>query len=255
VILGVALMERRRYAWAGAALGYAASVRLFPALFLLGPAIVAARALLRRERPRWALRLGAGFAGAVLAAVLAGALTGRGLGAWQEFATDIRLHRDTWLTNNVGFENVVLYDGETMRRKLVDFGLPEPWIHWQAKMDAQRQSRFLVLLAGKALLLVLFALGVAGRDPPRATALGLFPIFVVFLSTCYYWQMLLLVAFAGSLSLLLPTLLLNAAMWGLHQLTPAFEARYGLFSWGLLLVLGGWLALSLRGTLRRSERP
>jgi hypothetical protein len=67
--------------------------------------------------------------------------------------------------------------------------------------------------------------------------------------------MLLLVALAGSLSLLLPTLLLNATMWGLHQLTPAFEARYGLFSWGLLLVLGGWLALSLRGTLRRSERP
>ncbi|HVS62904.1 MAG TPA: hypothetical protein VMT85_05270 [Thermoanaerobaculia bacterium] len=253
VILGVALMERRRFAWAGAALGWAASVRLFPALFLLGPAIVAARALIRRERPTWALRLGAGFAAAVLAALLAGALTGRGFGAWREFTDAIRLHRDTWLTNNVGFENVLLYDLETMRRELVDFSLPEPWIHWQAKMDALRESRAPMLLIGKALLVILFGFAVAGRDPPRATALGVFPIFVVFLSTCYYWQMLLLVAFAGSLPLLIATLLLNAAMWGLHPLTAAFEARYGLFSWGLLLVLGGWLALWLRGAIRRAR--
>jgi len=122
-------------------------------------------------------------------------------------------------------------------------------------MDALRDSRAPMLLIGKALLLMLFAFAVAGRDPPRATALGVFPIFVVFLSTCYYWQMLLLVAFVGSLPLLIATLLLNAAMWGLHPLTTAFEARYGLFSWGLLLVLGGWLALSLRGAVgRRRER-
>ena len=252
VIVGVALMQRRRFAWAGAALGWAASVRLFPALFLLGPGIVAARALLRRERPLWALRLGAGFAAAVAAAVLAGALTGRGFAAWEEFANAIRLHRATWLTNNVGFENVVLYDLETMRRELVDFDLAEPWVHWQARMDALRESRAVVIVLAQAVLLGLFALAVAGRDPPQATILGLFPIFVVFLSTCYYWQMVLLVAFAGSLPLVVATLLLNAAMWALHSLTPAFEARYGLFSWGLLLVLGGWLGLGRVRARRRA---
>jgi hypothetical protein len=44
---GICLLKRERFAAAGACIGYAAMVRVFPALFLLGPALLALKALLQ----------------------------------------------------------------------------------------------------------------------------------------------------------------------------------------------------------------
>ena len=41
----------------------------------------------------------------------AGSLTGAGPAAWTDFKWNLDKHHGTWLTNNVGLKNVLLYDG------------------------------------------------------------------------------------------------------------------------------------------------
>ncbi len=253
-VVGICLLERKRYAWAGAALGYAAAVRIFPVLFLFGPAVLVLRSLVRRERPpRWALDLGLGFALAIALAFGAGSLTGRGPAAWAEFSEHIAQHSRTWLTNNVGLADTVLYDGATFRREIVDFSLPEPWIHWQAKMDAVAASRRPLLWLAQALLL--FGVGAAAwrMEPARAAMLGIIVVFALLLTTCYYWQMLLIVPLFRHRALLYGTLAVNLGLYALHFATPSFEMRYGLMSWGLLVVFVAYLAAEGWRTLARRQ--
>ncbi|MEM6793319.1 MAG: hypothetical protein AAF725_05025 [Acidobacteriota bacterium] len=256
VAVGVALcmLEKGRYRWAGALLGYATAVRIFPVLFLFGPGIVALRALLRRERPRWILDLAVGFALALAVAALAGSLTGRGPGAWSEFAQSITLHRETWLTNNVGLENVVLYDAATFEGRLVSRSQPEPWLDWKAHMS-QRKEQKAALLASVKIALLLFLAAAAWRlDLARAGALGIGAVFTLVLTTCYYWQMLLLVPLLRHRILLYGALLLQLGLFALHLEEPTFEVRYGGFSWGLLvLFLVGFAPWAL-GALRASAK-
>ncbi|MCH8083966.1 MAG: DUF2029 domain-containing protein, partial [Myxococcales bacterium] len=106
VVIGICMLKRERFATAGACIGYAAMVRLFPVLFLTGPALLALKAWLGGERPRWPIRLAAGFAVAVCLGLIAGSTTGRGVDAWTEFAEDIQIHRKTWSTNLVGMDTL-----------------------------------------------------------------------------------------------------------------------------------------------------
>ncbi len=59
---------------------------------------------------------------------------------WLEFYETIAVHNATWLTNNVGLENILFYDVGTYMRRYADFSLPEPWVYWQHHMDAVRAS-------------------------------------------------------------------------------------------------------------------
>lgn len=241
-VIGVCMLKREKYLWAGGLIGWATAVRVFPVLFLLGPAVLGLRALVRREKLGWAFQIVAGFAVALLLAVGLGSLTGRGFSAWGDFAEAITLHRGTWLTNNVGLDNVLLYDRETMTRELVNFRLPEPWIHWQAKMDRLKEERRAVLWAAKgALMLLVMAACWRARREDAAIIGGVTAIFALVVTTCYYWQMLLLLPLTRSRVLLYGILILNLGMMGLHFQTPAFEMRYGLFSWGLLVLFLAYL--------------
>ncbi len=241
ITIGICLLERKRYRWAGACFAYAAAVRIFPLLFLFGPAVVAFRALIRRERPRWAVDFAVGFVVAFGLAWGAGCLAGRGPGAWGEFAEHISQHSHTWLTNNVGLADTVLYDGPTFRRELVDFSLPEPWILWQAKMDALAEARRPMLWLGEGVLLFLIGAAAWRMEPARAATLGIVAVFALALTTCYYWQMLLVVPLVRHRTLLYGTLAVNLGLYGLHFATPSFEMRYGLMSWGLLAVFLAFL--------------
>ena len=150
----------------------------------------------------------------------------------------------------MGLGDVVLYDGETMRRERVDFSLPEPWILWQAKMDAIAQSRRPLLMLAQALLL--FAVGAAAwrMEPARAAMLGIVVVFAMVLTTCYYWQMLLIVPLLRNRVLLYGTLAVNLGLYALHFGTPSFEMRYGLMSWGLLVVFLAFLVPEVRRSFR-----
>lgn len=255
VVIGICMLEQKRYRWAGVLFGYATMVRIFPVLFLFGPGILALRALMRRELPRWAIDLGIGFVLAVVLGLGAGSLTGRGPAAWSDFAQAISLHKDTWLTNNVGLDTVLLYDETTFERKMVNFSQPEPWLQWQAMMDEKKQDNQVMLLLAKALLLLLTAAAVWRLDVPRAAMLGMVVVFTMVLTTCYYWQMLLIVPLLRSRFLVYGALALNLGLYALHFHTPAFEMRYGMMSWALLVLFVAYLAPMAWRNVRPAPEP
>ncbi len=256
LMISAALLHRRRAGLAGAALGYAAAVRLFPLFFAAGPLVLALKALWGVRRTPWrtrvadpavqgGLRFVCGVALALGLAVLAGAAVGDGLGAWSTYAEVIELHRGTWLTNNVGLQNLVLHDADTFGRRLVDFSQAEPWTAWQERLEENLRQRGAVLLAVQGLFLAALGVTAAFLSPAASLALGVVPVFVIFLSTCYYWQMLALTPVLGSARLVLALLGANLGMWALHLRVEGFEVRYGTYSWMLALVFGAWLVARL----------
>ena len=251
--IAVCMMRRQKFALAGALFGYAAMVRIFPLLFLFGPGLVALRQLLARERPRWAFQLAAGFALAVALCLAAGSAVGRGPAAWSEFARNLDKHRATWLTNNVGLDNLLLYGPDTFTRRLVDWSAPEPWLLWQGKMDAMRAERRPWMLAATGLFL--FVLGAAlWRAPPdEAAAASVGAVFALLLLTCYYWVMLLWTPIRGGPRTAAGVLGLSALLYAVHMRTGNFEAIYGVMSWALALLLLAWLAPDAWRQLRRPK--
>lgn len=254
VVLGVCLLHRERPGAAGAAFAGAAAMRVFPVLLLLGPAI--SYAANRRWPELRRLVVGAAVAG--LLALGLGGLAGRGFGAWFEYATEIERHSRTWLTNNVGLANVVLYGPVDFRREVVDFSLPEPWIHWQARLDARAADRAPLIWSLRLGLLGLLAAACRRVRPAEAAALGIFAVFALTYSTCYYWQMLALLAVVRTPIARWGAIAVNLAMFAIHFSSPSFEWRYGFFSWALLaLALAILLPLALRPepVAKLSPRP
>ena len=250
--VGIALcmFERRRPAAAGALLGYAIAVRVFPALFLFGPGVLAARALLRGERPRWVLPFGAGLAASLALCVAAGSAAGRGFQAWPEFAAKIHSHAALWLTNNVGLEDVVLYDRDIATRKNVDFSLPEPWIHVQKTIAERRVDRHVLMEGLRAAFLLALAAAAWRATLVESTVAGMVAIFALLVPSHYYWVMLTFAAMRPRSGIVLWVLVASQLARVLHLLSPSFEMRYGAFSWALALMFAAWLAPDVAATLR-----
>lgn len=249
IILAVCLVKRKRFASAGACLAYGALVRLFPLAFLFGPAVLFVRALYRKEPIVWAWRMVLGFVVVIALGLGAGASSGRGPQAWQEFTEAIELHRETWLTNNVGAANLLLYGPQTMKRELVDWSLPEPWTAWQEKMDRWKQERRAPIAALSLTLLALIAIAAWQGPLDEAIVLGVGALFAVFLLTCYYWAMLMLIPIRGGRKAAAAAIALSAGLFGLHLATPSFEMIFGMMSWALLLLLLAWVTPDVRRAL------
>jgi hypothetical protein len=246
VIAGVCLLKRQRHGLAGAMIAYAFMVRVFPGGFLVGPAVVFIRHLADKRPTGWFWRLAAGFVIGVLICLAAGSATGRGPAAWSDFAWNLDKHHGTWLTNNVGLKNVLLYDEATMRREDVDFRLPEPWIKWQEKMNRLQDERRPLLLLATAIFVALTAAAAWRLEVHESAVLGMAVAFAVVVLTCYYWVMLLLVPMGrGRWGPTAAWLALNTALFAGHYIyrdTLSFEALYGLFSWALAIYFLAWLA-------------
>ncbi len=252
--MSICLMRRQRFTLAGGLIAYATMVRVFPGGFLVGPAIIAIRHLAGRRPVGWFWRLGAGFAVGIVICLVAGSLTGMGFDAWPEFTHNLAKHHGTWLTNNVGLKNVLLYDRATVTRADVRWELAEPWLVWQEKMNRLQAQRRTRLLAATGLLLLLMAAATWNSRRDEAAVFGVVVAFGVVVLTCYYWVMLLLVPLGRGRWL--PTagwLAINAGLYGLHLMTPSFEMIYGVMSVALLVFFVGWLSPYAWRTLRSSS--
>jgi len=242
VLVGVSLLARGRAGAAGALVGYAAAVRLFPLLFALGPALLAVRAWRRGERPAWARRFFTGLALALGLALVAGSLAGRGPGAWLEFAERIALHQATWASTRVGLETAVRHGPAALAAGFAGAPPERPGQAEAARVNGERWPIRALLAAA---MLALFALAVRRATPAQASALGVAAIWALTPAGAYYWILLAVAPLAGDCLLACGVLLLAAALYAHQALHSAVEwnaFRYALLSWGIGLVLVAWLA-------------
>ncbi len=250
--IAVCFMKKERNLAAGMLIAYATMVRVFPGAFLIGPAVVAVRCTLRERRiPAWTIRLGSGFVLGVILCLAAGSLTGSGPAAWFDFRDNLEKHHGTWLTNNVGLQNLLLYDRATLAREDVDFNLPEPWLLWQAKMDRLQGSKRSLIIGAAGLLLLVIALASWQLQAYEAAVLGVAATFAAVVLTCYYWVMMCLLPVGkGRWGPTAGWLALNLGLYALHLVTPAFEMIYGAMSLALLVFFLAWMGPDALTTLR-----
>ncbi|MBW2541168.1 MAG: hypothetical protein JRF15_03685 [Deltaproteobacteria bacterium] len=249
--IGICLLKRERFATAGVCFGYAAMVRIFPVLFLTGPAVLALAALLRGERPRWPLRLAAGFAAMVCVAFAAGSTAGQGVDAWKVFGTHIGAYRDTWSADLIGVDTLFLggstnlfagSDERAERRTLQS--VREALAKWRP-----------VRIAVIGVFLALAGLAMWRAPLAEAAVLGLVPFFALTPAAAYYWIALLVVPLRRGQGVALALLVLSAAMHGIEYVDPSpIQApwRYALLSWGYALILLAWLTPDLVRMIGRS---
>jgi hypothetical protein len=241
VMLAACCLQARRFAAAGLLLGYATMVRVFPVLFMALPLALAAWQWRGGCKPRWALSLCVGFVLALAGGCVAGSVATGGFRTWLEFLAQISLHKQTWLTNNVGLENVMYFDGATYMGRYADFRLPEPWIHWQSHMDSVRSEWQWLRLFIASLVLATAVCAIHRANVTESMLVGMALAFSFLNLTNYYWIMLCLVPLAGRPSLTMNLMLLNVLLCVNHFIRPQFEWRYGIMSWLLALLFIFWL--------------
>jgi hypothetical protein len=252
VVIGACLLKRRRFAVAGAMFAYAASVRLFPLLLLVGVVAVGARDLLRHFSLSWVRRFGAGFVVSATVCFLAGALAGRGFAAWTEFAHNIKKHHGTWSTNTAGLELVVLTTPRTLVSRLpASWPLPERWATWQAEMNRVQKERRPFYLGLALLLVAVTAAAAGGRPPDEAAAIGVAAVFAGLVLSCYYWVVLVLLALRRGNGGAVGVLGVNAAALVTALMTRDTQVIFGVFSWGLLVVFAALMIPDASRTARQ----
>jgi len=184
VAAGVAFLRRGRPAVAGGLVAYAVLARIFPAVFLLSAAVPAAVVWVRRgelRRRTLVFFLAAGVAGGVGLGV--GALTARGPAAWEDFFGNLSHHSDEHVfgERRVGLRHFFTHD-------LTHFELDES--RAERRELFERQESF--YLAAAAVFLLLYLAGVRRRSLPDALLWGLIPLFILAVSSRYYWAYLAL---------------------------------------------------------------
>lgn len=239
-VIGICMLKRERFVLAGACIGYAAAVRVFPVLFLAGPGLIALRSWSAGERPRWPFQLAAGFIAVVCIGWAGGSMTGRGVAAWTEFAEDIQVHRQSWGTNQVGLDSLFVSGPSFLLANLDTPAERRTRNEVTSILTERRVGR--VLAAGAMLLLL--GLAVRRATLAESAVLGLAAIFALTLAVSYYWIMTIAIPFRRGTWAPLAILVLATTMYVIASFYPKMDHQpfiYAVFAWGNALILFAWL--------------
>lgn len=195
--LTLCMLKKKKPAWAGVFLSYAALTRVFPVFFLFGPALVAIDACVRNRRiPRDSLKFfGSFFVASLLLLGLAGS-RGMDVRSWQEFGVKINRHSDLIAGNHVGFKMVFLYD-ETWSDRIgfqstYGKGQEEPNQRLNRVKGEEFERRKSAFLLSALSLVLLGSLAVKSRRLPEAFFWGFVPVFMFLNISHYYYAFLVL---------------------------------------------------------------
>lgn len=192
LVLGsIALIRMRRHGAGGFLLGAATALRIFPAVFF---AAMVARAvldlLLTRRLPPWLPRLAAGFGLALVLGFGLGSAGPRGVSSWGEWQSKISIHNHFHKSGDgrVGLNHIFTsLEGPA--------GKAVPKISQRFKnLKKTRPAR----LALAALLLALLAGAGWNRDELDCFVLAVAAMFVLTVSSRYYWSALALLPLLGT---------------------------------------------------------
>jgi len=228
--LGVAMLKKERFAFAGAFLVWAALIRAFPALTFVTLAAPLAWPFIRRQPVDWrAIRgvaLGAGGFGVVLFVVSSLMF---GFDAWPEWLHKVAMLNASGHVNNIAIKTYVIAERG-------------PWLALTA-----------VIISS-----MLFALRNAALD--EAAAFGVALIGVVFNPANYYLHCLFILAVLGGereqrRSGLLPWLALLGMCIGCYftNLTTSLDTHFRRETWVMVCALALILAYQLARSLRRPQ--
>ena len=193
-VLGAACaLATRREGLAGALLGIATALRIFPAVFLAGPVLALlwqmweTRGASRLTVPRALIRLLGGFTGALAVIFVLTATLPRGLGHWSEFRSDLAVHAGTPAPNLVGLTQVTAWKPGPEEVDLLELRSL-----WERRTTIHR-VQLVVLLP---LVLAAVALLARGTGAAMSIALAAPLLFVALTAAGYYWTFLPVVALA-----------------------------------------------------------
>ena len=198
-VIAVCLVRRGRYAGGGFALGYAALLRLFPALIVSGLALKTLATMWRTRSWRVPRDHASFAAGAVLAALVLVPLSievvgggwADGIGLWRQFIENSRKHYGTPSTNNVGLRVLAAYGPQSRLADLSEYWVETPLDSWMAARRRVSEQRELFYLLAVAIFLVVFARASTRRSDWIALALGVALLPIALELTCYYYAVLL----------------------------------------------------------------
>jgi|CXWL01.1.fsa_nt_gi hypothetical protein len=290
----VACLRRGRPVLGGLALGYAALLRVFPAVLALGPALALAvligravaglrrrtpgsdgepvpggwtqalDAALRRDPTRQHLQFLAAAAVAVSLLVPLGAAIGGGLDVYRSFAANTVKHRNTPLTNNMGLGMVLTYRPSEIGRVLVTNGAADPWQPWKdARLTARHKVRPWTALVVLGVIVLLGRAVTRDPTPWLAAALAALAIAFVVELTSYYYAFLIVPALlwsrwrpSGPLLLALCALSQLVGLAPLPGMSTWRDEQYTLISLATLLVFAVLLwRFSLGARTLESSEP
>jgi len=241
VTVGICMLQRQNFTLAGLALAYAASVRVFPVLFLVPIGIYAARCWKDGQTLTWVRPLIAGLAvgGAIM--LIAGGLTGRGFEAWFESAERLQWLQSTKpFANDVGLRMPFITSLDNLRGELTVLSSLYDQTRILDSYHTLMESRSGLIWAATLFVCVLVAWAAwRAPSPAQASVLGLALIFALLSPTCYYWVMLLLMPLRQPLQSTLACLIVMLIAYVLHPVA------YALYSTGYIAVLNSPLAFSL----------
>ena len=214
-VISVCAMKRKHYWLAGAALGYAAVLRVFPAVFALGPCVGLFYAGYKRQTDL-KIAYQKFFGGAVISAavLIISAAGAYGTDSLRTFLDNTKKHSAVVSTNNVGLRTVLTYNPDTAVRKTIDVHAEEAFIYWKweaAKIEAKKKI-VPIYVAIVAMALIFFIPAVASGGAWQAIALGAtFVPFVWSELSNYYYLFLMIVAtlFAVNRAVAFPLLLIG----------------------------------------------
>jgi hypothetical protein len=140
--VGVCLMKKERPFWAGAALAYAALLRIFPGFLFVAPLIALGTHYLKtRQWDRRFLRLIMGAAVAVAVLVPVSFATSGGPGIYPEFLRNTAKHSETPLTNLMGLRTVVAFRPAETANRMNTPTMVDQWQRWkQARLTAFHEA-------------------------------------------------------------------------------------------------------------------
>lgn len=238
-IISICLLRKERHFWGGAAITYATLLRIFPGFIVVGLILKVLAEMLRRKT----FYLSSGhkrFAvGCITAMAVLVGISGWAAGSyssWGEFYQNSRKHLSTPLTNNMGLKTVVAYQHQTRAQMLKDDKLREPFKPWKearVRVFKERQILFFLLVGG-----FLFLLFRAVRDQEDwvAATLGITLIPVATELTCYYYSILLGLAFLWphSKGIVFALFGYSALTWACFGIWGWYDAQ---FTWMSLLTI------------------
>jgi hypothetical protein len=247
VIASVCLARRERWVGAGIALATAAMLRLFPALLLGVPLLVAVRRwlvtrTLAASHRRFVLGLVIGAA-----VWLSAATAVFGIATSREFIDRIALHASEPLANHVGLRAVLSQTMAGRLAKTEDDGAVDPFHVWKVRREeafAARRPIYLLLVGG----VVALAAVAAGRIHELWIALAGSTVLVVALVdvASYYCAFFVLLALLGSRDprhewLALGAIVVSRLVNALPLVADSVDVRYAAQS----VVFVGWATLAL----------